>query len=758
MVGPKRFHFHYSIAIVIVTLLVFVLQGAAQGADYAEATLRYGGSVETVQSVSDISESDFDIKVGSDKTYDVTGEESDIIFRNGYFYLKDYGLFQYKGADKSSSSSNVIKFRDMKTGTSVENTYSLSCDIKTAETTLNLAGKSYKVASSSEIIQNDFSVKVDVSGDGIIGNYDRFIVGDESDAISRNDYFYLYDYGLLRYKGSDKITADSPIIKFQNITSGDTIEMSLESCAFKAIQANLNTAYVTYNLVSASDPSQNDFSIKIKNITGQIWNDIVGQESEIISRNDYFYLKGIGMFRYKGASSVTDSYPAIKFQDMNTRNAATQWAISGNEGEEIGSIKYGGNIFKIVAASATTLSDFDIKIDLDASGTIGDYGITIFGEAAEPILQRNDYVLLNDYTTLLQYKGADKYTDASPVIKFVNVTAGETIEIAYEGCPDTSSKATLHLGGKIYGVKSVSDPFSSDFDIKVDLNGDGTIGNYAQNVIGSESASVQRNDYVYLNGHGAVRYKGADKSTSDSPVIKFQDVGTGDSIELAYPACPSNSASANILIGGRTYAVKSASDVSESDFDIEVDMNYDGTIGNYAVDIAKNSGSSISKNDYFIFWGSSYPLLRYSGATNAGSADNVIKFYDVGQGSTIEIAYQVVSKPIEVPPQAPTSSLPALPEETPPEASAPTASECANGCVVDSACIPVAVRTDDQYCDIDKSLKQQKSVEESCQNNYECFTNQCSNGKCIDLERELKETQNLLQKILRWFARLFWAG
>ncbi len=57
-----------------------------------------------------------------------------------------------------------------------------------------------------------------------------------------------------------------------------------------------------------------------------------------------------------------------------------------------------------------------------------------------------------------------------------------------------------------------------------------------------------------------------------------------------------------------------------------------------------------------------------------------------------------------------------------------------------------------QYCDLDDQLHPQKELDASCQNNFECQSNQCSSGKCLDLNAKMEETQSLLQKILSWLG------
>ncbi len=95
-------------------------------------------------------------------------------------------------------------------------------------------------------------------------------------------------------------------------------------------------------------------------------------------------------------------------------------------------------------------------------------------------------------------------------------------------------------------------------------------------------------------------------------------------------------------------------------------------------------------------------------------------------------------------------TLPTLPEEE---------KVCDNGCYYNDRCIPFGTRlmvnNESVYCDIDSALKKQKEEGEECMNNYECKSNLCSNGKCYNLEKEMKETKGLLQAIIDFFKKLF---
>jgi len=51
-----------------------------------------------------------------------------------------------------------------------------------------------------------------------------------------------------------------------------------------------------------------------------------------------------------------------------------------------------------------------------------------------------------------------------------------------------------------------------------------------------------------------------------------------------------------------------------------------------------------------------------------------------------------------------------------------------------------------KYCSIDKTMLPQKNENNTCDNNFECTINVCSE-KCISL--------SFIQKIIKWFEQLF---
>jgi hypothetical protein len=64
-----------------------------------------------------------------------------------------------------------------------------------------------------------------------------------------------------------------------------------------------------------------------------------------------------------------------------------------------------------------------------------------------------------------------------------------------------------------------------------------------------------------------------------------------------------------------------------------------------------------------------------------------------------------------------------------------------------NACVPFGFRYNNKYCDTSKSLKSQKKPGLNCNDHFECKSNFCSNGLCVNLVSQLNGISYHLDRI-----------
>ena len=113
----------------------------------------------------------------------------------------------------------------------------------------------------------------------VIGEKDKPFINQENKTIRKNAYFVLTDSTenrgerksyILQYKGADKLGADSPVLKFKNLGSGETIEQTYGNTSSSVVGtdwgggaelATLKLGGSDYRIYGSGDVSANDFNI-----------------------------------------------------------------------------------------------------------------------------------------------------------------------------------------------------------------------------------------------------------------------------------------------------------------------------------------------------------------------------------------------------------------------------------------------------------------------------------------------------------------
>jgi protein-disulfide isomerase len=85
---------------------------------------------------------------------------------------------------------------------------------------------------------------------------------------------------------------------------------------------------------------------------------------------------------------------------------------------------------------------------------------------------------------------------------------------------------------------------------------------------------------------------------------------------------------------------------------------------------------------------------------------------------------------------------------------------CNEGCFINGSCISVGIRIQAEggissYCGLNSKLESQRVDGAACQNNFECVSNTCNTGVCVNIQQEIKETQNAVQQLFDWLGDIF---
>ena len=83
----------------------------------------------------------------------------------------------------------------------------------------------------------------------------------------------------------------------------------------------------------------------------------------------------------------------------------------------------------------------------------------------------------------------------------------------------------------------------------------------------------------------------------------------------------------------------------------------------------------------------------------------------------------------------------------------PETVECENSCLRENKCVPYGYRKSGEYCDVDGTFKAQVSNLQ-CDNSYECESNVCSAGQCVEINALIKENKGFKVLIGRVLCRL----
>jgi len=351
-------------------------------------------------------------------------------------------------------------------------------------------------------------------------------------------------------------------------------------------------------------------------------------------------------------------YEIVKARRINTDGADVGLTLMGgalkttmSEGETK-TFKVDGKDYEITATSITDTGTIEVKFEVNGeitksitegnSDTLVDgteLGVTDLmpNEAGDPTGDLVEFYLgaskvylkdtdITDVASSTKLEiGNEKIDDAEVIIEGtddnstfsidsiqINITAGDDYyipaggilsslmdepqalmnwDIEYKGLGDVATEEIRirTSGSDQYELEFVDgNEYTTSVPIAYTASGSGLVfGDNDDSLVITENQSILRNDYLIVTDESqesgerntfALRYKGADKSTDDNPVVKFQNLGDGTTIEKSHKTdSATNHRKATLKIGGANFNVYNASNDASDNFNVWVDLDASGS-------------------------------------------------------------------------------------------------------------------------------------------------------------------------------------
>ncbi|MFH1317003.1 MAG: hypothetical protein ABII01_05785 [Candidatus Woesearchaeota archaeon] len=246
-----------------------------------------------------------------------------------------------------------------------------------------------------------------------------------------------------------------------------------------------------YNL-NFADGAGNDVTVPLVATTstnvmklGDDSYDLIMNENLTIEKNDYIILedssqsagnKNTWALKYLGASKSSSDSKTVKFKNLGTGETIERSHTASSDGnfstvgsidDSIATLSMGGSQYNVYAASNTTTSNFDIFMDLDASGALAPTKtVSITTDAGAQLTVEN---LTNSVVVNITTPDADDYENLPPTALSLNITAsggelgfseGTVSTLNFISPPGDSNQnlAYTSMGGYIVWDNPTSDP------------------------------------------------------------------------------------------------------------------------------------------------------------------------------------------------------------------------------------------------------------------------------------------------------------
>ncbi len=310
-----------------------------------------------------------------------------------------------------------------------------------------------------------------------------------------------------------------------------------------------------------------------------------------------------------------ESTRSLKDGDSATLSDGTQIGISDVIPNEAGDVAQDMVEFYL-GASKVYLRDTDIKDTVSSKDL--EYGSERIDDAHLIITGSDDDSILSIDTIEIDIRADDDYFVAAghSLTEYMDEPQAflEVWDIQYEGLDPSVEVETTRIktGGSNQYKLEFTDGDGNQATVPIAYAVSAGVIRFGDNnddLVITEGISIQKDDYLIVSDYGqddgnrntyALRYKGSDKvSPGETAIVKFDNLGTGSRIEQT--VSNSSDSDATLKLGGASFDVwaldNNDSSTSEDDFDVWVDLDADGSIGNNTVAINTNAGLKIVITD-----------------------------------------------------------------------------------------------------------------------------------------------------------------
>ena len=417
--------------------------------------------------------------------------------------------------------------------------------------TYTVGGKTYDV--SLAFIDSD-ECKFTVNGEATqklkVG--DTYILSDKSE-VGVSEVLYQ-DYAGGIHSCTFFVGAQKMELRDDQLTNGGgsyNVKVGSENIdgTLVTVTGTDNNATQTISTVEVNMTSEDDFFVGV----GQKASDIIAAEGE-----EKEVLFGGWDLEYKGLTTSETRDLKIK--------------TSGSKRYKLHLFDGDGNAVDIPVAYADSATSVPFGEETRVAGTArNNQKKTVFQE--NTTVAKDDYFLVTGGTAsdgsaksyLLSYKGADRQTKSSPKIQFKNEGSAETLEYSValmSTAPAVIGEtlATIKIGGYSFFVTNGSSTLGDDFNVLVDLDGDGAIesGSNTSFVDNYGSQWAFNTNYIYNLSTGPAGYGGPYELQYTS--TGFDGIGNASNSTVITQTTPNADDYDNVVPSTTTYTITSTTD------------------------------------------------------------------------------------------------------------------------------------------------------------------------------------------------------